>query len=84
MPQRSRVGNRNSPAIPAAPAMMIADVTLSNDSHAIGRIIPNPMNAAHQLSRFFSVLLMRSTLNGELRGRFPRVGDIQAMAIREK
>ncbi len=77
MSQRALTGKRKSPATPAEPAMMIADVKLSNESHAIGRIIPNPMNAAHQLSRFFSVLLMSYTVCGWWREHFPRATEIR-------
>lgn len=54
--------NKNRPTMPAAPAIMIAEVMLSNESHAIGNPIPNAMKPAHQFNGFFSGSVMTTKI----------------------
>lgn len=79
--QRFSTGNRNSPAMPTAPAMMIADVTLPKDSHAIGRIIAKPIAPAHQLGRFFPA--MPSTVPNRLQLGIRREAELRTPKAHE-
>jgi hypothetical protein len=56
--------------------MMIADVMLSNESHAIGKIIAAAIAPAHQLRRLFRISVMTSKLVVRRAGDIRRATDI--------
>lgn len=77
MSQDVRFGNRNRPATPAAPAMMIADTKLSKDTHATGNTIAVVIMPAHQFGCLRSVAVMRLSVVGRRPGRIRREAESQ-------